>query len=74
MNNKDWQLQESLQAIIFDFDSTLVTLEGVDELARFNGFYETVHQLTGKAMGQTGLNKDLYDKRLRFIEQLKMTS
>jgi phosphoserine phosphatase len=54
--------------IIFDFDSTLVTIEGIDELARSKGVYPQVEQLTKLAMdGQTSL-EDVFERRLELIK------
>ena len=38
-------------AVCFDVDSTVVTSEGIDDLARFLGCGEKVKELTAKAMG-----------------------
>lgn len=62
-----WQLQTSLSAIIFDCDGTLSTIEGIDELAKNNGVSETVKSLTAEAMGKSGINQELYQKRLDLV-------
>lgn len=64
----NWQLQTPLDAIIFDCDGTLSTIEGIDELARKNGTGAKVSALTEEAMGKTGLNPTLYKKRLDLVK------
>lgn len=54
--------------IFFDCDSTLSTIEGIDELARLKGKAGRVGLLTDKAMaGELDL-ADVYGKRLRAIK------
>lgn len=54
--------------IFFDCDSTLSTIEGIDELARLKGKEARVGLLTNKAMdGELDL-ADVYGKRLRAIQ------
>lgn len=62
------QLETPIDAIIFDCDGTLTRLEGVDELAAMNGVGEIVAAMTAEAMGQSGINPDLYQKRLSLIK------
>src|SRR5437016_3271945 len=59
-----WQLQTPISAIIFDCDGTLSAIEGIDELAKNTGVSEAVQSLTAEAMGKSGLNPGLYQKRL----------
>lgn len=55
MNNSD--------IIIFDLDSTLVRIEGLDWLAKRKGKYDEVSQLTRKSMGgEIGMNKAMKAK------------
>jgi phosphoserine phosphatase len=61
------QLKTPLTAIIFDCDGTLSSIEGIDELAEKNGVGNLVRDLTAKAMGETGLNPELYRERLDII-------
>ena len=68
MNNQSWQLPEPIEAISFDCDSTLSSIEGIDELAKFNGCESAVNQLTEEAMSTTGLNEALYTKRLNLVK------
>ena len=53
--------------IIFDFDSTLVTIEGIDELARMKGIFPEVSQLTNMAMDGHISLEDVFEKRLNLI-------
>ena len=68
MSNAHWQLTTPLNAIIFDCDGTLSTIEGIDELARHNGAYDIVKSVTAEAMGQSGINPHLYEKRLDLVK------
>ncbi len=57
----------SYDLIFFDCDSTLSTIEGIDELARLKGKEGRVGLLTNKAMdGELDLS-EVYGKRLRAI-------
>jgi phosphoserine phosphatase len=67
MTTANWQLQTPASAIVFDCDGTLSTIEGIDELARFNGVYDEVAKLTAMAMGKTGLTPELYQQRLNLV-------
>jgi len=42
-------------------------IEGIDELARQNGAGEMVESLTAEAMGSSGINLELYQKRLDLV-------
>jgi len=58
----------SVNIIIFDCDSTLSAIEGIDELARRTGVYDQLAPLTRKAMeGETRL-EDIYKHRLELIK------
>lgn len=53
--------------IIFDCDSTLSTIEGIDDLARKRGKFEEVKQMTDAAMeGEIHL-QSVYDRRLDLL-------
>lgn len=67
MVTPSWQLQTPISAIIFDCDGTLTSIEGIDELAKNNGVGESVQILTANAMGTTGINPELYQKRLDLV-------
>ncbi|MDX1901212.1 MAG: HAD-IB family phosphatase [Gammaproteobacteria bacterium] len=75
MLTSDARLRTPLDAIFFDCDGTLSTIEGIDELAATNGVGEAVKILTAEAMGQTGINPTLYQKRLALTKptQQQMT-
>jgi len=66
-----WQLQIPIDAIIFDCDGTLSTIEGIDELARENGVSQTVQDLTAQAMERTGIYPELYQRRLELTRPTK---
>lgn len=54
-------------AILFDCDSTLSAIEGIDELARQAGLYEQLAPLTAAAMEGTLTLEAVYRKRLDAI-------
>ena len=62
------QLQLPMDAIIFDCDGTLSSIEGIDELAKQNGVAAPVTAMTAIAMGSTGINPDLYTQRLALVK------
>ncbi len=66
--NFSWQMQQTLDAVIFDCDGTLSQLEGIDELAVQNGVGEVVQSLTSEAMISSGMTPDLYEKRLNLVK------
>lgn len=68
LRTPNWQLQNPLDAVVFDCDGTLSAVEGIDELAKWNGVGEMVAALTAKAMSYTGLNPDLYRQRLDLVK------
>lgn len=62
----------SYDLIFFDCDSTLSTIEGIDELARLKGKEQRVGLLTSKAMdGELDL-ADVYGKRLKAIRPTRV--
>lgn len=63
-----WSLAQSLDAILFDCDSTLSQIEGIDVIAKENGVYQTVHELTERAMAETGLSPALYSERMALVK------
>lgn len=65
--NNEWQLQNPIDAITFDCDSTISAIEGIDELAKINQVGEPVQQLTEEAMAKSGLNEQLYQQRLDMV-------
>lgn len=62
-----WQLTDPINAIIFDCDGTLSKIEGIDELATSNNTSHIVQELTQEAMGKTGMNVGIYNKRLEIV-------
>jgi phosphoserine phosphatase len=71
MSPLNWQLETPIDSVIFDCDGTLSTIEGIDELARKNNIGNLVESLTADAMGKTGLNQSLYEKRLNLVKPTK---
>ena len=57
-----------IKTLLFDFDSTLVTIEGIDELARMKGKYQEVSQLTRLAMEGELAFEDVFYRRLEVIQ------
>lgn len=53
--------------IFFDCDSTLSTVEGIDELARHKGKFEEVKRLTDAAMDGEVHLENVYDRRLALL-------
>lgn len=64
MNDTRWT---SFDLIFFDCDSTLSTIEGIDELARLKGKEMRVGVLTQKAMDGDLDLREVYGKRLQAI-------
>jgi phosphoserine phosphatase len=62
-----WQLDTPLSTVIFDCDGTLSTIEGIDVLAEHNGMGQEVCDLTQEAMTRSGMNPELYRKRLELV-------
>lgn len=63
-----WQLSQPLDAIIFDCDGTLSSIEGIDEMAKLNDVQEEVMNITKLAMDQSGINPKVYQKRLDLVK------
>lgn len=55
-------------AVCFDVDSTVITVEGIDELASFAGKKEEVAALTRRAMGGSVPFHEALDARLKIIQ------
>ena len=53
--------------VFFDCDSTLSTIEGIDELARFKGQFEFVSTLTNLAMAGEVSLEAVYGRRLEML-------
>ena len=56
-----------IEQVFFDFDSTLVTVEGIDELARFLGKPE-VAKITSQSMEGKLNVKEAYSRRLSLLQ------
>lgn len=54
--------------VIFDCDSTLTTLEGIDELARARGRHEEIKALTDAAMNGDVRLEEVYERRLDMLQ------
>lgn len=61
------QIIQSTQVVCFDVDSTVITEEGIDELARFCGKGEEVARLTKEAMQGSMTFQDALKRRLDII-------
>lgn len=60
--------QDVKWGVVFDCDSTLSTIEGIDELARQSGQYAVVEALTQQAMAGEIPLEAVYEKRLQLIQ------
>lgn len=58
---------DTISVVCFDLDSTLVTVEGIDELARMNGTDTEVRRLTEQAMNGEIPFADIFFRRLDII-------
>ena len=67
MITKKWPSEQNFQAIIFDCDSTLTRVEGIDELARFRDVEAPVAELTRQAMDLGLMGEALYRRRLDLV-------
>ncbi len=57
----------SFRLIFFDCDSTLTAIEGIDELARLNGQYEHIAELTRRAMEGEIKLEEVFAARLELL-------
>lgn len=64
----NWRSWMGFDYIFFDCDSTLSTIEGIDELARYKGKFEQVKCLTDAAMDGEVHLQSVYDRRLRLLD------
>lgn len=60
--------RQGFDLIIFDCDSTLSTIEGIDELARTKGRYDEVKALTDAAMNGEIPLREAYARRLEMLK------
>lgn len=67
MTTPNWQPQFPINAVVFDCDGTLSSIEGIDVLAEHNGVGSQVTVLTAEAMGRSGMNIDIYRQRLNLV-------
>src|SRR5207244_6963780 len=58
---------ERLEGVVFDWDSTLWEIEGIDELAGMNGVVYEVAEMTRQAMGGAIPFEDVFGRRLELI-------
>ena len=68
MSSKPISRLQSFQHVIFDCDSTLTTIEGIDELARIKGQFEYISELTRKAMDGEIELEAVYNDRLAKLQ------
>jgi len=54
--------------VVFDCDSTLTTVEGIDELARARGRHKEIKALTDAAMNGDVRLEEVYDRRLDMLQ------
>jgi len=66
MTSPSWQLSDPVNAIVFDCDSTLSSIEGIDFLAKNNGVGEAVKSLN-QEVGKSSVNPILYQQRLDLV-------
>lgn len=62
-----WQEWPGFQFVFFDCDSTLSSIEGIDELARHKGKFDEVKRLTDAAMDGEVHLQSVYDRRLELL-------
>src|SRR5262249_24389822 len=65
MPRTDWA---PFELIIFDCDSTLTTVEGIDEVARWQGRAGQVAELTNRAMNGELPLEAVYSRRLDLLQ------
>jgi len=68
MSSKPISRLQSFQHVIFDCDSTLTTIEGIDELARIKGQFESISEITRKAMDGEIELEAVYNDRLAKLQ------
>ncbi len=62
-----WRDWPGFQLVFFDCDSTLSSIEGIDELARQKGKFDEVKRLTEAAMDGEVHLQSVYDRRLELL-------
>lgn len=68
MTEKLLEIWRQADAVCFDVDSTLIRVEGIDELAKVCGAAAEVAQLTRQAMGGSMTFRESLSKRLDIIQ------
>lgn len=61
-------MEQPIDAVVFDCDSTLSRIEGIDKIAEKNGVLSKVQFLTEKAMSETGVFNSMYAQRLDIVK------
>lgn len=61
----------SFTNVVFDCDSTLATIEGIDELARLCGKTDEIKALTDQAMNGSIDLSEVYEKRMKLLSPTK---
>jgi len=61
----------TFRTVIFDFDSTLTAIEGIDYLAELYGVAEQVRAMTRSAMNTHSVTPEMYDDRLQLIRPVQ---
>jgi phosphoserine phosphatase len=59
---------KTFRVVYFDCDSTLVSIEGIDELARLKGQFDHIADLTRRAMDGELKLEDVFAERLRLLQ------
>ena len=67
----NWQLKTPFDAIIFDCDGTLSSIEGIDELADYNNVGPEIRRITEAAMTDGKLTLAIYEERLNKVRPTK---
>jgi phosphoserine phosphatase len=67
LKEKLWPEWPGFQFVFFDCDSTLSSIEGIDELARPKGKLDEVKRLTSAAMDGEVHLQSVYDRRLELL-------
>lgn len=67
MDAPNWQPTKLIEAVVFDCDGTLTSIEGIDALAEDSGSSAEVKKLTAEAMGKYGINPKIYKQRLDLV-------
>ncbi len=68
MTNSFMPSTKTYRLVCFDCDSTLVAIEGIDELARLKGQFEHIAELTRRAMNGEIKIEDVFAERLALLQ------